>query len=95
MMDNQSQTNTATDNQSNQEEPQESQGIDSVIAKVESYIQDPKMVTPETLMDLKNDLMDLKDYMDNPDQGMSADQGGQSEPNGVAIMIGRQKGGMR
>ena len=91
MIDNQSQTNTATDNQ---EETQESQGIDSVIAKVESYIQDPKMVTPETLMDLKNDLMDLKDYMDNPDQGENPS--GSGEPNGIAIMIGKAKnGGMK
>ena len=34
--------------------------IDQVISRVESYIQNPRMVTPETLNELKSELIDLK-----------------------------------
>ena len=52
-----------TDNQSG------SQGIDSIIGTVESYIQDPSLVTPKTLNELKMELMDLKTYLDREESG--------------------------
>ena len=45
----------------------ESGGIDSIIDRVQGYIDDPKLVTPETLMELKGELEDLKAYMDGED----------------------------
>ena len=83
-------------NETNMEnEKPESDGIDGIIATVESYIQNPKMVTPETLNQLKSDLMDLKDYLDN---GENQEESGGNTPfneghGGLAIMIGRAKGG--
>jgi len=38
--------------------------IDAIIARVDSYARDPKLVTPETLMELKAELEDLKTVVD-------------------------------
>lgn len=80
-------------NQTNMEteEAPESQGIDGVIALVDSYIQDPKLVTPQTLMDLKTDLMDLKSVLDGEDQ----EPVDQVEPSAMTQLMGKMKGGMR
>lgn len=43
---------------------EESQGIDGIIATVDSYLENPELVTPETLMELKADLEDLKAFLD-------------------------------
>lgn len=42
---------------------EEDQGssLDSAISKIQSYIANPKLVTPQTLQDVLSDLMDLKD----------------------------------
>ena len=42
--------------------------LDSIISRVDSYIQDPKLVTPDTLMELKTELEDLKGYVENEPQ---------------------------
>lgn len=73
------------------EEAPESQGIDGVIARVDSYIQDPKLVTPQTLMDLKADLMDLKSVLEGDNQEPTD----QAEPSAMAQLMGKMKGGMR
>lgn len=82
------------------EEPQQDQGqepgspIDEIIARVDSYMKDPKMVTPETLMALKNDLMDLKSVLDGDDRaGMDeAPQDSGSGPGGLSSVIGKARG---
>lgn len=96
-------TPMATDNpaqdapgmQDNPETAQDGQdtgtGIDQIIAKVDSYIKDPRLVTPQTLQELKVDLEDLKSYLDKEEtgEGEPPDQG---SPGGLAIIIGQHKG---
>ena len=48
---------------------EESQGIDGIIETVQSYIQDPSLVTVDTLTQLKSDLEDLKSVLDGEDGG--------------------------
>ena len=68
--------------------------LDAIIAKVDGYIQNPKTATPDTLAELKQDLMDVKSYYDEDqepeeDDGMDEEQ---ANPKGLAIMIGMGKG---
>lgn len=92
--DNQSQDKSQDTNE--QEAPQEGGSpLDDLIAKIESYIKDPRLVTPETLTDVKSELMDLKSYMDG---GETADEptqqdGPPDEGNGLHIVIGKMRGG--
>lgn len=50
--------------------PQDNQGdgettpMDEVISKVQSYVDDPKLVTPQTMGELLADLQDLKQVVD-------------------------------
>lgn len=62
-------------------------GLDSAITKVQSYIANPRLVTPQTLQDLLSDLMDEKD---KESQEPQESQDGQK--HGLAIMIGMPKG---
>lgn len=59
-------TNTAT------EMPDEPQGIDSIIARVDQYLAKPEMVTPDTLMELRTELEDLKTVLDGDNSGEQA-----------------------
>lgn len=43
------------------DDQQQGSPIDDMIAQVDSYIKNPSMVTPETLNQLKQGLMDLRD----------------------------------
>ena len=53
------------------EEGMEGGGIDEIIMRVESYIQNPQMVTPETLNQLKSELIDLKGVLEGePEEEM-------------------------
>ena len=61
----------------------DSQGFEGILSTLDSYIQDPKLATRQTLMQLKSDVMDLKDYFDGEETG---------EPNGLTIIIGKHKG---
>ena len=65
---------------------EEGEGLDGIIARVESYIQNPKLVTPETLSVLKEDLIDLKSVVDGEDEEAPEEGGG-----GLAIMIGKMR----
>lgn len=71
-------------------ENEETSGIDAIIRIVESYIEDPKLVTPETLSALKDDLVDLKSYLDGD---------GEEEPEkgsgGLTIVMEKARGGTR
>ena len=70
-------------------EPQESQGIDSIIERVDSYIQQPEMVTPQTLNELKMELMDLKTFLDGGETGGQL----QGQPSGLSDMMAKYGGG--
>lgn len=65
----------------------EPEGIDGVIAKVDSYLANPKMVTPETLMSLKEDLMDIKMLLDGEEEM-------EEEPTAMSEMVAKY-GGMK
>ncbi len=44
--------------------PQEQTPLDGIISQVESYVKDPKMITPQTMTDLLSQLQDLKSGVD-------------------------------
>ena len=76
--------------------------LDEIISRVDSYIADPKLVTTDTLTQLKNDLVDLKSVIDQEETGESESDQGQTsyepqngEKPGLSIIIGmhRKKGG--
>lgn len=82
-----------TDQQSGQDDGSDGEvgGIDSIIQTVESYISNPKLVTPQTLESLRDELIDLKSYLDEGDQ---PDQSSQPDDNkgGLTIAIGKAMG---
>lgn len=77
--------------------------LDGIIQRVQSYIDDPKKITPETLTELKEELEGLKDYMDGgEDEGSEVEAtdeekpGGEGKSPGLTIMIGKvAKSGMK
>ena len=71
----------------NEMKEMEPMGIDSIISRVVSYIENPKLVTPETLTELKEELEDLKGYMD----GEEMDEDEMKE--GLSIVIGKKMRG--
>lgn len=73
---------------------QEGTPLDDLISRVDSYIKDPKLVTPETLMEMKSELEDLKSYMDQ-EESPSGETADHKPESGVAIMIGNMKKGMK
>ena len=46
----------------------EASPFDGLIAQVDSYISDPSLITPETLNDLKQQLVDLKMAVDGDER---------------------------
>lgn len=81
----------APDQQQGQDDGSEPQGIDSIIAMVDGYIAKPETVTPETLMDLRAQLDDLKTVLEPQadDQGAQPGPGAGAPPRGgLASMIG-------
>jgi len=75
-----------------EEQESEGGGIDSIISTVDSYILDPKLITPQTLEQLKSDLMDLKSYLDGEETQEPMES--ESEPSPMAEMI-KKHGGMQ
>lgn len=72
---------------------EEPQGLDSVISRLNSYIEDIKQATPETLSELRDDLMDLKEFMDEGETEVSEEP---KDDNGLMITIGKHRnGGMK
>lgn len=61
--------------------------IDAMISRVDAYIQNPKMVTPETLTELKTELEDLKGYVDGEETPQA------EGPSPVQGMMSQMKGG--
>lgn len=47
---------------------QETTPLDDLIARVSSYIKNPKLVTPATLIEMQAELMDLKSVIDGDDR---------------------------
>ena len=79
------------ENTTNTESDQD--GIDSIIARVDSYMKNPETVTPETLQELKDELVDLKSYLDGgEEQPEEKDDNGSP---GLMVMIGKAKRGMQ
>lgn len=64
--------------------------LDGLISRIRSYIQDPKLVTRETLMEIESELEDLKSVVDGEpeESGESEDDGKQPS---LSIMIGKAK----
>ena len=65
--------------------------IDGIISRVQSYRDDPKLVTPQTMDDVLADLEDLITYLDK-EETPGGEQSDESGP-GLAIMIGHAKNG--
>ena len=87
------QTMTSESQAMDQEENQpEGSPMDGMISQVESYIKDPKMVNVQTLTDLRDQLVDLKGYVDSEDGGNVADESDPEPMSGkspaLSIIIG-------
>lgn len=72
--------------------------LDEIIKKVDGYIANPKMVTPETLTEVRDSLVELKSYMDEDGEsdGEGEENGGDSgSENGkspsLTVMIGKMR----
>lgn len=72
---------------------QEPMGIDSAISTVESFMADPKSVTPETLGQLKMDLEDLKTILEPESAGPQGPQAPPDNSGGMAGMISKMRNG--
>lgn len=73
-----------------QEPPMEDMGgtpMDQIISRVDEYIANPKMVTPQTLQELRMELEDLKGIVDGEEQDEPAGPPAKA-PGGLAQMIG-------
>lgn len=67
--------------------------LDSIISRLDSYIKNPKLVTPETLSALKSELEDLQPILDGDDREGMEEAPVEEEPKegGISIMIGKMK----
>ena len=82
-----------TKNNEGQEPEQETTPLDSIIQRVESYKEDPKLVTPETMSELLEELVDLKSFTDGDDPTDTEDDtqdNTQGESPSLVIAIGRK-----
>lgn len=76
------------------ESEQERTPLDAIIQRVESYIENPKLATKETLSELKDDLVDLKSYMDGDEENMDMEEEKEMSPmpkgkgHGLTVIIG-------
>ena len=77
------QTNTVTEGQT------EGGGIDDIIQQVQSYKDNPSLITPETMDSLLQSLMDLKGYLEGGAEETSEPQ---AQPTGMASMINQARG---
>ena len=68
---------------------QQAGGIDAIIERVESYIQQPEMVTPQTMNELKMELIDLKTFLD----GEETQEPTQAPQSGLSEMMSKYGGG--
>lgn len=70
--------------------------MDEAISMVDSYAKNPKLVTPETLLELKGMLEDMKPMLDGDDREGMDEPTEEPEPEkgkgqGLTIMIGEMK----
>lgn len=69
--------------------------LDEMIDQVQAYIDDPKLVTPETLKDLQNQLFDLKEVLDT-DEDVEEDEPyrkrDKDNSSAFIITIGKKRG---
>lgn len=67
------------------DEGSEPQGIDGIIAMVDGYLSKPETVTPDTLMDLRTQLEDLKSILEPESAGDEPPSG--APEGGLAGML--------
>ena len=77
----------------------ESTPLDGIISRLDEYIKNPKLVTSETLTELKSEIEDLKSVMDGEepvenesDESMPMEHGKGGQPS-IAIVLGNLKKG--
>lgn len=66
--------------------------MDGILARIDSYIQDPSLVTKETLTELKNELIDLQGYLDEDEPAPSMQDEGEGK-GGLVIAINKARSG--
>lgn len=71
MMEPMANSNSMASEPMEQEMEQDVSPIDGIISRVDSYMANPAQVTPETLGELKMELMDLKAFLDGGEQDES------------------------
>lgn len=69
--------------------------LGDIIKRVDSYIKDPKLVTPDTLSELKSELEDLKGFLDSDgnEDGEESHKVNSTAGPGIMIMLGKVKSG--
>lgn len=68
--------------------------FDDIVSRVESYVANPTLATKETLQALLDDLMQMKPYMDEEDEGVAI-EGEEKTPAFMASLgSAMRKGGM-
>lgn len=74
-------------------EPGESEapGISSLIRTVESYIKDPKLVTKQTLEDLRDDLLDIQGILEPEEEGSDHGTSHDGKEGGILITIAKAR----
>ena len=90
--------NTMDGNMEHNDSPEIENPFDSVISRIESYIQNPKLVTPETLAQLKEEVIGLKEGVEGEDAPSEDSEGSSSgDKPSLALTIGMmgKKGGYR
>lgn len=66
--------------------------MQSILKRLNSYIADPKLVTKETLMELRDEIEDLSGVMDNDESDGNEDEGKDNPGHGgLVVMIGKAK----
>jgi len=78
---------------------EENSPLDSIIERVDSYIADPSLVDRKTLQDLKEELVDLRSFMDGDEEAEeTVDEEGMDEGDdepGLVVAIGRARRGIQ
>jgi len=84
------------DSETSQETNSEYNPFDSVISTIDSYIKNPRLVTPQTLTDLKSEVEQIKTSYESDETGDTTDETPTKDSSpSLTVMIGKMKhGGM-
>lgn len=72
--------------------PEQTSPLDGIIARVQEYQKNPQAVTPETLGELLNELMGLKEYIDGEDMMEEPQSQNMDSFSGQVEAFGRDRG---